>query len=162
MPAGTRNRPTGALERSLVNLTIGVAQSQIARKRALRDTETGEYEQQIQIPFSGNVDTGMYWVDKQVTWEMPFLYAPLQRRVPFQTPHFSKGFVLLSGGPGDFIQLDATVIGWTVTDAQWYVGATVRLSATSPTASAVLPFSSMAHLSFRGYATMAETDEFAK
>lgn len=153
-------KPKGSLQRSLAGLTIGMAQGQAARRRALVDTLTGEYIQQVHVPVSGNASVTPGSVDTKVQWEMPFLYAPLQRRVPYPTPHFNYG-VEMTAGLGELVRIHAQVIGWTVTDAQWYVGAAVRFIVDAPNATSESSFAAIAHLSFQGFATMAETDEFA-
>jgi hypothetical protein len=155
--------PHGQLERSLAALTIGVHQAAEQRRRTLADTITGEYEQQVHVPLAGEAAAGWAFVDSAVRWEMPFLYAPLQRRVPFPAPHFGYGIEHVSGQSA-LVVIHAAVAGWTITDEQWYVGATVRFAVHAPAAdpaSPGTPYAAVAHLSFQGYATMAETDEFA-
>ena len=154
-------RPVGQLERSLASLTIGMAQGIAERKRVLKDTVTGEYIQQVRVPINGVATDAVTYADKPVQWEMPFLYAPLQRRVPFETPHFTPGIEIISG-QNAFIDIRAQVIQWTITEEEWYVGATVRFAANCPGATDLFTFSAIGHLSFQGYATMAETDEFAQ
>jgi hypothetical protein len=152
--------PRGALERSLAALTIGVAQGERARRDALDDTYTGEYEQQVHEQLSGEAASGWGFTDAHVAWELPFLYAPLQRRVPFTTPHFTYGIEITSGTE-ELIVIHAHVIGWTVTEEQWYVGARVRFGVCAPASdpSVTIPYQAIAHLSFQGFATPAEGDE---
>jgi hypothetical protein len=154
--------PRGQLERSLAALTIGVHQSVQRRRRALYDARTGDYEQQVHVPLSGQAALAWAYVDRPVQWEMPFLYAPLQHRVSFTTPHFNYGIEHTSGQDA-LVIINASVADWTVTDQQWYVGATIRFAVHAPAAdpTATMPYAAVAHLSFRGYATMAETGEFA-
>lgn len=154
-------RPVGQLERSLAALTIGMAQGQAARAKGLADTGTGEYLQQVHVPVSGVAGADALFADTNVQWELPFLYAPDQRRVPFLTPHFTYG-IEITAGQAALVVVDAHVVGWAITEQNWYVGATVRLSASSPGAVEPVPYSAIAHLSFEGYATPAEGDEFTK
>lgn len=153
--------PRGQLERSLAALTIGVHQGARQRRRDLYDTRIGEYEQQVHVPLSGEATADWGYADQAVAWEMPFLYAPLQRRVPFPTPHFTYGIEMTSGQSA-LVLIAAHVIDWTVTDQQWYVGATVRFAACAPLATDPQPYAAIAHLSFEGYATSAEIDEFTQ
>lgn len=155
-------RPRGQLERSLTALTIGMAQGQQQRRRALEDTHTGEYEQQVHVNVSGAATNAWSFVDEPVQWELPFLYAPLQRRVPFPTPHFQADFEI-TAGTAELVVMHAQVIGWAVTEQQWYVGATVRFAAQAPALAddAQTSYSAIAHCSFEGFATMAEADEFS-
>lgn len=155
-------RPMGQLERSLAALTIGVHQGTQQRRKALADTYAGDYEQQVHVPLSGTAALAWSFSDHDVQWEMPFLYAPVQHRVTFPTPHFNPG-IELTGPRGDLVVIHAHVLGWTVTESQWFVGATIRFAVSAPAvlSTATVPFSAVAHLSFRGYAAMAETDEFA-
>jgi hypothetical protein len=155
-------RPRGQLHRSLKALSIGMQQGVGERQRALADTATGEYDQLVHVPLSGSAAPpwGFTTPDTQVRWETPFLYAPLQHRVPFPTPHFHHpGFEMLSGA-GELILFHAQVVGWTVTEERWYVGATLRFSVSAPNATANVPYSAIAHCTFTGWATMAEADEF--
>ena len=133
-----------------------MAQGQQQRTRALADTITGEYEQQVHVPLSGVATSAWAFSDQAVAWELPFLYAPLQRRVPFLTPHFTYG-IELTAGTLELVVIHAHVIAWTITDANWYVGATVRFAVRRPgRVDGADPYAAIAHLSFEGYATMAE------
>ena len=157
-------RPMGQLERSLAALTIGVAQGERQRRLALADTHTGEYMQQVHVPLSGVATGGWGSIDVPVTWELPFLYAPLQRRVPFPTPHFHANFEV-TAGQGALLLMHAQLIAWNVTDADWYVGATIRFAIAAPGGQNPNPqiaYSAIAHCSFQGFATLPEGDEFTK
>jgi hypothetical protein len=155
------SRPKGQLQRSLAALTIGVAQGAQQRKRTLADGYTGEYEQQVHVPISGYGAPAYVFADVAVNWELPFVYAPMQRRVPFTTPHFTYGIEMV-GSSGGLVIITAHVEAWTTDASSNFTGATVRLAATAPIAEAVFPYSAVAHLSFQGYATYAEGAEFAQ
>jgi hypothetical protein len=154
-------RPRGQLERALASLTVGVAQGEQERRRALYDTATGEYEQQVQVPLSGTAAAAWAYTDQPVNWEMPFLYAPLQRRVPFQTPHFTYG-IEHTVGTNELVVIHAMVTVWTISPQGWCVGATIRFAVAAPALDPTLttPYAAVAHLRFQGYATMAEGDDF--
>lgn len=154
-------RPQGQLDRALGSMTIDLLQNRDFRKRTLYDTRTGEYEQQVHVPFSGAAGSLWGFADQAVNWEMPFVYAPAQRRVPFETPHFTYGIELLNPG-SSLVHFGAHVVAWNITDAGWYIGATVRLCVVSPDATVQVPYSAIAHLSFQGYAAYAEGDELAQ
>lgn len=150
----------GQLERSLSALTIGVVQGQKFRERGLSDTYTGEWDQQVQVEFTGTAGSQWGWTDTDITFEYPFLYAPAQRLVPFDRPHFSKGFELL-GASITLVHLDAQIVAWNINDNNWTIGATVRLYVVAPLADVEpLAFSAIAHLTFQGYAAYAEGAEF--
>ena len=153
-------RPAGQLERSLAALTIGVHQGAAQRVKALSDTVTGPYKQVVHVQLTGSATATWGFLDRDVQWELPFLYAPLQWRVPFRTPHFEPG-IEMTAGQGELMVIHAHVIGWTVTESQWYVGATIRFAVAAPNAATPTPFAAIAHLGFIGWGTMAETDEFA-
>lgn len=157
-------RPAGHLERTLVELTVGVHQGAAQRKRALADTHFGPCLQPARVPLSGSAAAASAFTDAAVQWEDPFVYPPPQSRWPFHIPHFGYG-IEMTAGQGELVVIHAHVIGWTVTEEQWYVGATVRFAisapAADPTATAAVPYSAIAHLSFTGYAAPAEADEFA-
>lgn len=150
------SRPAGQLERSLAALTISVAHGSRQRQKALDDSRTSEYEQQIRIPLSGQA--GVEWVstEKQFTWEQPFLYAPLQRKVPFSTPQFTSGIEFSS--KNGLVVVHAHLVAWTITEENWVIGATIEFAAGAPNAApdTVVSWSAIAHLSFEGYSTYAE------
>lgn len=150
----------GQLDRALSRLTIGLVQGQQFRERVLYDTHSGEWDQQVQINFSGSAGNEWGFVDTSIMFEYPFLYAPAQRLVPFERPHFSKGIELLTPSP-DLVHLDAQIHSWNINESGWIIGCQVRLLAVAPAAStdAVL-FSAVAHLTFQGYAAYAEGDEY--
>lgn len=151
------NRPQGQLEKSLAALTIGVHQSAQERHRALIDAHAGEYEQQVHVPLAGQAGLGWNFTDKVVNWELPFVYAPTQRRVPFATPHFTHGIEFIEA-PNDLVLITAHVVKWSISEEGWYTGATVRFACNGP--NSPIKYSAIAHLSFQGYASPAEGDEF--
>lgn len=153
-------RPQGSLERGLVAMTIGVQQDRDFRKRMLEDSQQGEFEQQVQLQFSGTAGNDWGFVDTPVMFEYPFLAAKAQRLVPFDTPHFTKGFELTNASD-TLVHIDAQIVKWNINESGWIIGATVRLYATAPSmAAAPQPFQGIAHLRFQGYATYAEGDEY--
>lgn len=156
-------RPQAQLDRVLAALTIGVHQSVKHRRLALEDTRTGPKHQLVQVPISGQAGNGWGYAtpDHRVSWELPFLYAPGQWLVPFSTPHFQASFAQISG-LSDLILFHAHVIGWRQTEEGWFVGATVRFASCAPNAASTVPWSGMAHLTFSGYAALAEVGEFDK
>lgn len=148
-------RPGGQLERSLDALMAAGQRGAAEREHALADTVTGEYEQQVHVPLSGVADVTAAFVDVPVQWELPFLYAPLQRRVPYPTPHFLAS-IEHTVGQGALVIIHASVIGWDVTSQLWYAGAMVRFDVSAPLATGPSPYAAIAHCSFQGFATMAE------
>jgi len=153
------SRSRGGLDRSLEALTIGMFQATGDRDKALLETRSGEYEQQVHIPLSGQAQTAPGFADATVMWEHPFVYAPLQRTIPFPTPHFTYGTELTSGS-GELIVIHAQVIAWTISRENWWTGATVRCDVTAPLATAPSPYSALVHCSFQGYAIPTEGDSF--
>jgi hypothetical protein len=156
------SRPApGQLEQSLSALTIGVVQGKEWRERVLSDTHSGEWHQQVQLQFSGSAGNQWGFVDHDVYFEYPFLYAPSQRLVPFDRPHFSKGFENLTPSSTNLVHLDAQVVNWITNDSNWIIGATIRLYAVGPNNDVTAePFSAIAHLTFQGYAAYAEGEEY--
>lgn len=156
------SRPApGQLERSLAALTIGVVQGQQHRERVLRDTHTGEWDQQVQLEFSGSAGNQWGYADTEIMFEYPFLYAPAQRLVPFDRPHFNKGFEMLTPST-NLVHLDAQIISWNTNDTGWIVGCKVRLYAVAPANDvSAESFNAIAHLTFQGYAAYAEGEEYA-
>lgn len=153
-------RARGQLDRSLAALTIGMHMSARDRHRALMDTKTGEYEQQVHVPLSGVAAAGWGFTDRSINWELPFLYAPLQRRAPWDKPHFTHGIEFVRP-PSDLVVITAHVVRWTVSEEGWVCGATARFGVSAPNATAAgVGYSAIAHLSFQGFASSVEGEEF--
>lgn len=178
------SRPAGALERSLASLTIAIHQDREERRSALADAYTGEHFQQLHVDLSGLATATWGFSDEDVSFELPFLYAPAQRMVPFEVPHYTFG-VEHKVTPSDLVLIDAHVLSWHVTEERWIVGAKVRFAVCAPNFSSApplasvtwepervgarvgavdltqgVPFNATAHLTFQGYATYAEGEEF--
>jgi hypothetical protein len=154
------SRPTGQLERSLAAVTIGAMTDWRAREQSLQDTAKGEYLQQIQVQLAGVAVAAWGFATVDVNWEIPLLYAPLQRRVPFKVPHFHSGFELSTGTKDVNYLFSAHVVKWLQSKEQWYTGATVQLGACAPNSIKEQPYAAVAHLTFSGYGTPAQADEF--
>lgn len=157
-------RPTGQLERSLEAISLDLHDRARLRHRGISDIRTGEYEQQVQVEVTGAATPTWVYADQAVGWEIPFLDAPGQRRSEVTRPHFTPGFELISSG-GTLILLTAHVLGWITTDEGWWIGAQVQFAAQAPLiapAANPVPYSAMAHLTFRGYGAPAEGDEFTQ
>lgn len=154
------SRPLGQLERALADLTIGVQHGKERRQVALSDTYTGEWEQQVQVALSGVATASWGFTDAQVAWELPFMYAPLQRMVPFETPHFTPGIEINQAS--DLLIVHAHVTNWKVNEYGWVVGASVRFAVYAPNASGPMNYQATAHLRFQGYAGAAEGDDFTQ
>lgn len=152
-------RPTGQLEKSLAALTIAMHEGLRERQAAKADAHTGEHVQQIHVPLSGSLAAAWGYSDRDVNFLLPFLYAPSQRQVPFDVPHFTYGVEFVTP-PSDLVLVQAHVLSWRKSEESWITGARVRFTACAPNASAHIPFNAMAHLSFEGYATYAEGEEF--
>lgn len=153
-------RPLGQLDRALAALTIGVHQDAKRRHRTLMDGYTGEFEQQFQVAISGTAGNTWGYVDQQFTWEYPFLYAPLQRRVDLPTPMFRSG-IEFTNPPPQVILLHAHLIDWAYSPESWIIGATVRFAVCAPTVTTTaVPYSAIAHLAFQGYASLPEGAEY--
>lgn len=170
-------RPTGQLEKSLAALTIGIASDRQQREQALADAHTGEHIQQVQVDLSGQLTSSWGYADKDVAFLMPFLSARSQRQVPFEVPHFSYGVEFVTQ-PSDLVVITAHVLSWRRSPENWITGARVRFAAVAPnaqpappspslraevrvgTSSGSVSFNATAHLTFEGYATYAEGEEF--
>jgi hypothetical protein len=122
----------GNLARSLAALTIGIEKNKQTRAAALADTYTGEWEEQVHVELSGNAEPAWTYVDKQVSFQLVYLWAPAQRWVPFSQPHFGVGFEQTAGATNVLLLLHAYVIAWTITEELWCVGATVRFAVCAP------------------------------
>jgi hypothetical protein len=148
-------RPAGQLDRALTALTIGVVQGQRFRDRVLWDSYTGEYDQQVQLKVSGKASSVWGFADQKLKFDVAFYYAPTQRSVPFDRPHFTVGFELLNASKV-LVVFTASVIRWTITNSGWITGATVRIASAAPALAANAqpePFRALAHLVFQGYAS---------
>lgn len=158
---------TNQLEKSLVALTIALQLAKDERELALRDGHTGEWVQQVHVPLTGVLGTGFGSADAAVTFDVPFLYAADQRQVPFEVPHFSYGVEFTSPVVGAVV-VTAHVMQWLHSEQGWVIGAMIRYCVSQPNPVVVAgvpqppqPYSAVAHLTFEGYASPAEGDEFA-
>lgn len=157
LPATSGGRPQGQMERALIELTLGVHRGRVARERALKSTRQGEYDQQIQVAFSG-VATGTFgFADVPVTWEHPFIFAPLQRDPQFETPLVTS-HIEFQQDSGELVIAHAHVVRWNIDSRGWYIGATVRVAVCAPTATGNVPYAAVAHLNFQGFASPTDED----
>jgi hypothetical protein len=153
-------RAAGGLERSLVDMTIGVEQHKQKRKKQLRFTAGGEMEQQVRVPLAGTVENGWGFVDKGVGFKFPFIWLPGQRGAPYKTPHFSYGIEHI-GGTNELVLVHAAVISWNVDTSSRVLGAKIRYASSGPMIpeGTSKPFSAIAHLTFQGWACESEEGE---
>lgn len=151
-------RPIGQIDRTLDALTIGVVKDKEARDRQLSYSAGTEMEQQVRVPLSGKVANGWGFVDDDVAWSLPFIWAPGQRNANFKTPHFNYGIVL-EVQTEELIVIHAQVVRWVINDSSWVVGATVRFASSAPQLAEgeELDYAATAHLTFQGLG--AETEE---
>lgn len=155
-PAAGGGTPQGALERSLVRLAIGSHQALVDRHNALVSSLSGEYDQQVQIAASGAASSGWGFTDTPVSWEHPFIYAPLQRNQPFLTPHVSHHFEFTSTLSA-LVLAHVHVLSWNQNDQGWFIGAKVRVAVCAPDVTTPVAYQAVVHLTFQGFA--APTDE---
>lgn len=146
----------GQLERALASITIGVEESRAERDRQVAHSGGHEMEQQIRVPIAGKAGNGWGFAEVQVSFLYPFLWMPLQRGAPFDTPHFSYG-IDHKGNPG--LVVNAAVLQWGTDDSNHVVGATIQIGVSAPMLAEAeeQSFSAVAHLTFQGYG--AETME---
>jgi hypothetical protein len=140
----------GITTRTLLNLTLGVATSM--RDREQRDTEMGlsEVVQQYQLEFSGTTTTAPTFAGASVKFDFPFHYAPGQRDTDLDRPQFSFGVE----ADKDII-VGAVVKSWTSDeDDGSVIAAAVRVGMLG--AESGLAYKGVLHLSFQGYAALAE------
>lgn len=159
-PATEGGTPQGALQRAFADALIGAHRARERHQRVLQTIASGEYDQQVQVPFSGVASAGWGYTDTAVSWEHPFIYSPLQRNVPFETPHVTHHLEFTGKAESDGLVIGlAHVIGWNQTDSGWYIGATVRIAICAPNASANVPYEGVVHLTFEGFAFPTDTGE---
>jgi len=149
-------RPAGQLDRALAAITLEVFQDNKRRNHILSDGYTGEFEQQFQVAVSGTAGNVWGFVDQAFAFEYPFLWAPLQRRSDFKTPHFRCGIELTNPQP-TLVLLHAHVIGWVQSPEMWVIGANVRFAVCAPTVTTTaVAYAAIAHLAFQGYASLPQ------
>lgn len=144
-------RPHGQLERSLHKLTVGTQLDMRARERALAAGRSGEYDQQVRVAISGEATERWGYTDIPVTWEHPFIYSPLQRKLPFEAPHYVCG-VEFAKPPAALVIVVPHLIDWLQSDASWYIGAKLRVAVSAPGQTEPVAYSAVLHLTFEGYA----------
>lgn len=148
-PVTNGGRPQGQLERSLVTLALGTHRDLQDRHNALVSTKQGEYTQQVQVQLSGQATVLWGYGDIPVSWEHPFVYSPLQRDPPFETPHVTS-HIEFAGTLSDLVLAHAHVINWLQSDQGWYIGAVVRVAVLAP--NAPVAYKGVLHMNFQGYA----------
>lgn len=150
-------KPFNALERSLKALTIGAQMSGQRRATGSQSEVAGEYEQQVHIPLSGSAALKPMFGDTDVTWRVPFLWAPQQRLVPFTVPHFTYG-VEFTEVPTDIVVIHPAVVGWKKDVRNWFTGAFIRAAIWAPGVDeqTTVDFSATLHMTFQGYAAQPE------
>lgn len=155
-------RPTGQLDRTLDALTVGLVRGTKARDKQLAYAAGVEMEQQVRVPLSGEAGNGWGFVDRDVNWPYPFIWAPGQRGATYATPHFSYG-VVHGQQTQQLIVIHAQVVKWNINDSSWVLGATVRFAASAPQLEGeeLVSYSAMAHLTFQGMGAETEEDESA-
>jgi hypothetical protein len=149
-------RPAGQLDRALQALTLDIHADSARRRHMLSDGYSGEFEQQFQVNISGTAGNVWGFVDQAFSFEFPFLWAPLQRRSDFKTPHFRCGIELTNPTP-TLVLLHAHVIGWTQSPETWIIGANVRFAVCAPSVTTTaVAYNAIAHLAFEGYASLPQ------
>lgn len=155
-------RPTGQLDRALDSLTIGLLKDHRERQRQLHYSAGGEVEQQVRVPLGGKVGNGWGFVDTDVAWAFPFLWAPGQRTARFATPHFSYGIVH-NVQTEQLIIVHAQIVRWAIDTSSRVTGASVRFAASAPQLAEgeELDYTATAHLTFQGLGAETEEEEGA-
>jgi hypothetical protein len=150
-------RAAGALERALVDITIGATQSRQQREKKLSHTAGTEMEQQVRVPLAGKAENGWGYFDQGVGFKFPFVWLPVQRGAPFRTPHFSYGIEHKSG-TNQLVLIHASVIRWNIDSSSRVHGAKIRFAASAPMLGEGQSndFSAIAHLTFQGWACQQE------
>ncbi len=154
-------RPRGQLDRFVNATVVRPRLAERHRRRTLADGYTGEFEQQIQVALAGVAGNVWGFVDESYSFEYPFLYAPIQRRVDLLTPVFRSGIELVDPNPQYLVIVHAHCVGWTYSEENWIIGSTVRFAVVAPAATTqAIAYNAIAHLAFQGYASLPEGGEF--
>lgn len=139
------------VQRTVEEITIGVARSM--QRRRERDAEMGfsEFEQEFQIEIGGTATTSPGFSEYTIEFDYHFAYAPGQRDSDLDAPEFWYGFE----SDAD-IMLSAHVRSWTKDpDNGLYIGAVVRVGVMS---GGSVPYQGAVHLVFAGYAAPMESE----
>ena len=139
------------LSRVLGDLVIGSENARKQRRDDLATIKSGEYDQQVEVPFSGSATSTWGYQDIKMSWEHPIVYAPLQRDPQFETPHITD-HISLSGKETSLVIVVAHLIAWNYNERGWFVGATMRLAAQAPLTNAEIAYSGMLFATFQGMA----------
>lgn len=140
-----------AIARSLTQLGYrNVLDIQRAQQRS-DATKLTEVLQQYQMDVSGVTGTGVF-CDFTVTFQEVLYYAPLQRNLKLEDPHFTYGYQLDTGDA----KITAYVKSWTLDDNANYLGAIVRVHVEQFAWAPASPFSGAVHCTFQGYGVPAE------
>jgi hypothetical protein len=153
----SRGVTTHRVQRSLANLTIGVARSIQEREEAQELIAAGETEQQYRIGVSGTAGAGpIDWQDGSIVFDSPFYPAPDRRDSSLLTPQFTSGYEMQSRVP---VIMHVVVTGW-LTDTDGTVnGVNLAFGAFVPGAQDDVKFDAVAHVTFQGWAAPALNDD---
>lgn len=149
----TSGRPQGQLGRVLEQILLKAPAEAHARELALRSTKSGPRDQMVHLEVTGEAADGWGYADANVTWEHPYLYAPLQSTLPFKTPHLIGAHPeFTAGATAGLVLMQAQVIRWLQDSRGWFIGAVIRIATSAPGQSEALPYAAQLHLTFTGHA----------
>lgn len=145
------------LAQGLGQLSYGDGEAKDARDAALKPLAAGQFNQQMQIPVSGNVGRTPVVKEVPVTWPYPFLTRVAGSRGGnnLTSPVFTSGIEMQS--PQNTI-VTVQVRRWRENDSGFIVGALIRVVAWTPDANRIQEFRAIMHLNFSGYAGPSEDD----
>jgi hypothetical protein len=124
----------------------------IQRAQSRNDgTKFAEVLQQYQMDVSGQAGSGAF-TDFTITFQEALYYAPLQRNLKLEDPHFTYGYQLDTGDA----KIVAYVKNWTLDDNANYLGAIVRVHVEQFEWAQLSKFSGTVHVTFQGYGVPVE------
>lgn len=150
-------RPTEALERALLELTVGSKRAALAKQLANAQNSGGECAQHVKILVASTAGKHPQSIDFDVTFPQPFIYAPNQSTDSLPEPHFSHGIELTTAKV--LPDIKPYLLRWKMDDSARYTGAVIRISAYIPNAPKLQKFTATLHLTFYGWAAPTEVED---
>lgn len=148
---------SGALERSIRAFSMDQQAKHEEAVEARAQESMGEFEQQFQVPLSGEAGSLITWTEVTATFASPFVLTD-DRDSPHQYPQFWHGAVIESGPP---VMVTACVRDWITTADGDVTGAKVAVGVCRPGVDedSFKKFKGTVHLTFQGWSAPFDDED---
>lgn len=148
---------SGALERSIRAFSMDATEKHEEAVEARGQEAMGEFEQQFQVPISGEVGALITWTEVNCTFAAPFVLTD-DRDNPYDYPQFWFGSVISSGPP---VMVTACVRDWTTSADGDVTGAKVAVGVCRPGVDedSFKKIKGEVHLTFQGWSAPFDDED---